>query len=85
MADESKRNLDDVARRGREAYDRIVRPILRSEDQGKYVAIDVHSGEFEIDASDYAAVMRLRGRLVDPEVWLERAGYPAAYLARRRP
>ncbi len=65
-------------------YKRHVRPALGPEDDGKYVAVDVNTGEFEIDTSDYAAVMRLRGRLADPEVWLERAGFPAASKARRR-
>jgi hypothetical protein len=82
MSTQSKHSRDELGRRGGELFERVVRPALRPEDDGKYVAIDIKTGEFEIDASDYAAVMRLRGRLTDPEVWLERAGFPAAYKAR---
>ena len=76
------RDLHDLARRAAEVFDRQVRPALRPEDDGKYVAIDVNTGDYEIDESDYAAVMRLRARLPSSEVWLERAGYPTAHQMR---
>jgi hypothetical protein len=53
-----------------------VRPTLRPEDDGKFVAIDVTTGEFEIDGDDYTAVMRLRSRKPEADMWLMRAGYP---------
>jgi hypothetical protein len=81
-APEPRRSLDEVARLGADVFDRRVRPALRPEDDGKFVAIDVDTGAFEIDEDDYAAVTRLRARLPDAEVWLERAGQPAAYQMR---
>jgi hypothetical protein len=71
------RTLDEVARLGAEAFDRRVRPWLRPEDDGKFVAIDVVSEEYEIDPDDYAAVTRLRARVPGADVWLARAGSPA--------
>ncbi|MCU0706646.1 MAG: hypothetical protein MUF18_22050 [Fimbriiglobus sp.] len=68
------RSLDDLARLGTETFDRRVRPLLRPEDDGKFVAIDVLSGEYEIDANDHAAVTRLRARVPSADVWLERVG-----------
>jgi hypothetical protein len=68
------RSLDDLARLGAEVFDRRVRPALRPEDDGKFVAVDVVSGEYEIDANDYAAVTRLRARMPTADVWLARAG-----------
>jgi hypothetical protein len=56
-----------------------VRPALRPEDDNKFVAIDVRTGDYEIDEDDYAAVSRLRARRPSAEVWLERAGQTAAY------
>jgi len=70
---------DEIERLGEEAYDRLVRPRLRPEDDGKFVAIAVDSGDHEIDADDYTAVMRLRSRHPAGEFWLMRVGYPAAY------
>ena len=69
----------DLARRGADAFDRAVRPRLRPEDDGKFVAIDVDTNSYEVDEDDYAAVARLRARRPAALIWLERAGAPAAY------
>jgi hypothetical protein len=70
---------DEVERLGEENFKNMVRPNLRPEDNGKFVAIDVVSGGYEIDTDDYMAVMRLEARIPDAEIWLLRAGYPTAY------
>ena len=62
-----------------EVYDRLVRPTLRPEDAGKYVAIAFESGDFEIDPDDYAATGRLLARRPGARVWLMRADGAAAY------
>jgi hypothetical protein len=56
---------------------------LRPEDHGKFVAIDVVTGDYETDEDDYIAVMRLRSRLPSADIWLMRAGYKAAHSIRR--
>jgi hypothetical protein len=78
-AAESNRSREELARLGTEVYDRCVRPRLRPEDDGMYVAVDIESGDYEINESDYEAVTRLKARRPAADVWLERAGYPAAY------
>ena len=40
------RTLDELARLGAEVFDRNVRPALHPEDDGKFVAVDVVSGEY---------------------------------------
>ena len=40
-------------------FDRQVRPALRPEDNDKFVAIDIDTGDYELDEDDYAAVTRL--------------------------
>lgn len=80
---EPRRSPDELARLGAEVFDRQVRPLLRPEDDGKFVAIDVGTGDHEIDEDDYAAVTRLRTRRPSAEVWLERVGHPTAYQLRR--
>jgi hypothetical protein len=79
-----KRSAEEVARLGQAIFDRVVRPTLKPEDDGKYVAIDIDTEEYELDVSDYAAVLRLHGRMPGAEVWLMRAGYPTAYQMRRK-
>jgi hypothetical protein len=75
----SKRTLDELAALGQDIFDRQVRAALRPEDDGKFVAIDVESGDYEIDDDDYAAVARLRSRKPAADVWLMRAGFPTTY------
>jgi hypothetical protein len=57
--------------------------MLRPEHDGKFVALDVQTGDYEVDEDDYAAVSRLRARNPAAEVWLSRVGQPAAYRMRR--
>jgi hypothetical protein len=83
MSAESRRTLDELARLGTEVLSRRVQPSLRPEDDGKFIAIDVDTGDYEIDEDDYTAVARLRERRPGAEVWLERAGQPVAYMIRR--
>ena len=75
-ATDRRRTLDEMARLGPEIYDRQVRPKLGPGDDNKIVALDVDTGDFEVNADDYTAVMRLRARNPDAEIWLERVGQP---------
>jgi hypothetical protein len=70
---------EEFARRGRDIYERIVKPALCPEDDGKFVAIDIESGDYELDRNDYAATERLYSRRPDAQPWMERVGQPAAY------
>jgi hypothetical protein len=70
---------EEFARRGQEIYERQVRPTLRPDDEGKFVAIDIESGSFEVDRDDYAATERLLSRHPDAQIWLVQAGQPVAY------
>jgi hypothetical protein len=72
-----RRSLEEIDRLGTEVFDRRIRPALRPEDDGKFIAIDVDSGDYEIDEDDYTAITRLEARKPAAEVWLMRAGFPA--------
>jgi hypothetical protein len=75
----AKRTLDELAGLGGDIFDRQVRPALRPEDDAKFVAIDVETGDYEMDEDDYAAVARLRSRQPAADIWLMQAGYPTTY------
>lgn len=79
---EPRRGPEEIALLGAEAFDRHVRPVLQPNDDGKFVAIDIESGNYELDDDDYAAVMRLRHRAPSAEIWLGCVGQPAAYRMR---
>ena len=67
--------LAEEARQGQEAFDRFVKPRLRPDVDGKFVAVDIQSGNYEIDADDYQATGRLMARLPGARIWLFRAGH----------
>ncbi len=76
---ESRRTPEELALLGAGVLDRQVGPRLGPGDEGKFVAIDVGSGDFEIDDDDYTAVSRLRTRIPAADVWLGRVGQSATY------
>ena len=80
---ETRDGLEELARRGTDLFERRVRPQLGPGDDGKFVAIDITSGDHELDDDDYSAVIRLRARHPTAEVWLARVGQPTAYKLRR--
>ncbi len=71
--------LDELARLGAGILKRQVEPMLSPDDDGKFVAVDVMTGDYEIDEDDYAAVSRLRIRRPEASIWLGRVGQPTAY------
>lgn len=78
----SRRSPDELAKLGGEIFDLHIQPTLKPEDHGKFVAIDVETGDFEIDVDDYTAVARLRARNPSADMWLMCAGYPTAFIIR---
>jgi hypothetical protein len=70
---------EEFALRGNEIYGRVVRPLLSTEDDGKLVAIDIESTEFELDRDGYAASERLLARNPEAQIWLARVGQRTAY------
>jgi hypothetical protein len=81
---DSRRSLEELGRLADEVYEKQIRPKLQPSDDDKFIAIDVDTGEFEIDSDDYTAVMRLRNRIPEAEIWLSRVGQPAAFKMRLR-
>jgi len=75
----SKYTLDELAKLGDEIFERQIKHSLRPEDEGKFIAIDVDTGDYEINNDDYAAITTLLSRKPVADAWLMRAGYPAAY------
>jgi hypothetical protein len=71
--------LDELAALGANIFEKQIRPRLRPEDDGKFVAIDVISSDYEIDADDYTAIARLKARKPAADVWLMRVSFPTTY------
>jgi len=70
---------EEHARRGREVYEQQVRAQVESGNQGRIVAVDVDSGDFEVAEDSLAAASRLLARRPDAQIWCVRIGYPAVH------
>ena len=67
---------EEFARRGKELYEREIRRQVETGNEGKFVAIDIETGAWEMDAERTAAGDRLRQRLPDAQTWMMRIGCP---------
>jgi hypothetical protein len=70
---------EEAARLGTDLFERVIKPKLRPEDDGKFYVVDVDSGEFELDTDELAAYDRLLARVPEAYPFLGRAGWPAAH------
>ncbi len=65
---------EEFARRGDAIYENDVRPLLEADDKGKFAAIDIESGMYEIDRDELKAGNRLRARIPEAQIWMVRVG-----------
>ncbi len=71
--------LAEEARLGQQVFELQVKPRLSPADDGKFVALDMDTGDYVVDADDYTATSKLRSRSPRARIWLARAGQPTAY------
>jgi hypothetical protein len=70
---------DEYARRGIEIYERSIKPVAEAGNEGKLVALDIETGDWEMDSDDFTATERLLNRKPDAQIWLQRVGFSATY------
>jgi hypothetical protein len=68
----------DISTIAHEMYARAIEPSLTPQDHGKFLALDINTGQYELDPSDQQAMLRLHARLPELRGFLFRVGYPAA-------
>lgn len=66
---------EEFARRGNEIYQSQVRPQVKEGNEGRIVAIDLETGEFELADDTMTASDRLMERYPDAQIWCVRIGY----------
>jgi molybdopterin biosynthesis enzyme len=75
---------DEIVERGQALYDRAIRDRLDASLRGKFLALDIETGDYEIDADERAALKRALAKHPDAALYLLRIGYPTAYRLGRR-
>jgi hypothetical protein len=69
-----------IARRGQDLYNRSIRTQVETRDNnGKIIAIDLTTGNYEIDDNLLAATDRLQSQFPEAIIWAERIGFNAVY------
>ena len=71
-------NADEIAARGREIYERLLRHKLEPQQIGKFIVIDIESGEYEMDEDDLVATLRASRKNPGGVRYGMRIGYPTS-------
>ena len=69
----------EVELRGEALYAQHIRDKVHPQHQGKFLVIDIETGDYEIDADDLAAAKQLLANHPNAVIYGLRIGYPAAY------
>jgi hypothetical protein len=80
MATRQRRHSkEELAQRGQELYESGIRAQVEAGNKGKILAIDIETGDFEVDETVMGATDRLFERQPDAQPWTLRIGYNAVY------
>lgn len=74
MKTQPRYSKEEFARRGDAIYEHELRPIVEMGNEGKFVAIDIETGAYEVDSNELAASDRLLARVPNAQIWLRRIG-----------
>jgi hypothetical protein len=70
---------EEIARLGNQIYQRDIRDQVMPQHKGKFLVLDITSGDYEIDEDDLSAEEVLRARRPDGVLFGLRIGYTSAY------
>lgn len=73
------RTPQEVAQRGTEIYEQQIKAQVEDGNRGKFLVINIETGEYEIDADDVLAAKRAKFRFPDAPLFTLRVGRATAY------
>lgn len=79
MANHPQYSSAEIALRGQALYEREIQSSLTAGDRGKFLVLEIETGEYEIDADEVAAVKRARAKRPNGAFYIVRVGHPVAY------
>jgi hypothetical protein len=71
--------IHDVAARGKAIFFGTIQPKLGPDWDDQFVAIDIESGEYQIDPDELTAIRRIRHLRPDGTIFVARAGASATH------
>ena len=72
-----RHSKEDLAQRGQSLYESSIRQQVEAGNDGNIVAIDIETGDFEVDENVVPATNRLFDRNPDAQPWVIRIGHRA--------
>ncbi len=75
----SKYTSEFVAVRGKEVYQQQIQAKVESEHKGKFLSVDIETGDYEIDTDDLSPTMRLLAKRPDAVIFSLRIGFQSAH------
>ena len=70
---------EEITAQGEAIYREQIRSGVETTERGKFVIIDIETGDYEIDTKDATATLKLLERRPDAVTYAVRVGYRAAY------
>jgi hypothetical protein len=70
---------EEVESRGEAIYQQELREKVEAQHKGKFLVVDIKTGQYEIDEDDLKATRRALAKRPDAVLYGLRIGYPAAY------
>jgi len=70
---------DEIVRRGQALYEQQIRAKMEASDKGRFLVLDIETGEYEIDVDERTALKRAKAKNPDAALYILRVGYATAY------
>jgi hypothetical protein len=70
---------EEIRRRAEEIYRREIRPNVMPQHKGKFLVVDIESGDYEMDEDDLSAAEILKARRPNGVFFGLRVGYTSSY------
>jgi hypothetical protein len=70
---------EELAQRGQALYESSIRQQVEADNEGKIVAIDIETGDFEVNETVMKATDQLFERQPNAQPWTLRIGHSAVY------
>ncbi len=69
----------EIAQRGQAFYEQQIRAKVDASNKGKFLVLDIETGEYEIDEDELEALKRAKAKHPDAALYMLRIGYATAY------
>jgi hypothetical protein len=70
---------DEIVQRGQALYDQQIRSQVETPHKGKFLVLDIETGNYEIDVDELAALKRAKAKNPDVALYILRVGSSTAY------